>query len=79
MTGAFTIKGEKRYKFVKFKVGEGWPPRFTKLELQVGGVIPFPISVAEDHILDFRLRSYYDNVCQSPVRIREVVSQAATI
>lgn len=35
MTGAFTIKGEKRHKFVKFKVSEDWPPRFTKLELQV--------------------------------------------
>lgn len=35
MTGAFTVKGEKRHKFVKFKIGEEWPPRFTKLELQV--------------------------------------------
>lgn len=35
MTGSFTVKGEKRHKFVKFKVGEEWPPRFTKLELQV--------------------------------------------
>ncbi|CAM9248115.1 unnamed protein product [Hapterophycus canaliculatus] len=35
MTGAFTVKGEKRHKFVKFKVGEDWPPRFAKLELQM--------------------------------------------
>lgn len=35
MTGAFTVKGEKRHKFVKFKVDEEWPPRFAKLELQV--------------------------------------------
>lgn len=35
MTGAFSIKGEERHKFVKFKVGEEWPPKFTKLELQV--------------------------------------------
>ncbi len=35
MTGAFTVKGEKRHKFVKFKVSEDWPPRFAKLELQV--------------------------------------------
>ncbi|CAM9174791.1 unnamed protein product [Pylaiella littoralis] len=35
MTGAFTVKGEKRHKFVKFKVDEEWPPRFAKLELQM--------------------------------------------
>eukprot|EP00903_Cladosiphon_okamuranus_P009333 g8901.t1 len=35
MTGAFTVKGEKRHKFVKFKVDEQWPPRFAKLELQM--------------------------------------------
>ncbi|CAM9976792.1 unnamed protein product [Laminaria digitata] len=35
MTGAFTVKGEKRHKFVKFKVAEDWPPKFTKLELQM--------------------------------------------
>lgn len=35
MTGAFTVKGEKRHKFVKFTVDEKWPPRFAKLELQV--------------------------------------------
>ncbi|CAN0411191.1 unnamed protein product, partial [Ectocarpus sp. 13 AM-2016] len=35
MTGAFTVKGETRHKFVKFKVSEEWPPRFAKLEIQV--------------------------------------------
>ncbi|CAM9735288.1 unnamed protein product [Ectocarpus fasciculatus] len=35
MTGAFTVKGEKRHKFVKFKVSEEWPPRFAKLEIQM--------------------------------------------
>lgn len=40
MTGAFTVKGEKRHKFVKFKVGEDWPPRFAKLEIQVPARLP---------------------------------------
>lgn len=49
MTGAFTVEGERRHKFVKFKVGSEWPPRFTKLELEVRcpsplTKVPFPVA-----------------------------------
>ncbi|CAM9784655.1 unnamed protein product [Ascophyllum nodosum] len=35
MTGSFSIKGQPRHKYVKFKVEGEWPPKFTKLELEM--------------------------------------------
>nr|QDO16268.1 formamidopyrimidine-DNA glycosylase [Lingulodinium polyedra] len=37
MTGALAIDGVERFSFQSFRVDEAWPPRFTKLQLELGG------------------------------------------
>lgn len=37
MTGSFVVQGVKPAQYKEFKVDDAWPPRFTKLELELAG------------------------------------------